>query len=101
MWQLYELSALFTSAAQDIFDKLAIVRHNTIDTTVASFHRTAFFLLATIVIGLLGPLGSITLFFHWEVLLFAPFCVLVSLLWTYLLRNVEVMTMGAAFYLAP
>jgi drug/metabolite transporter (DMT)-like permease len=101
MWQYYELGALFTSAAQDVVDKFAIVRSNSIDTAIASFHRTVFFLLATIIIGVLGPLGSLRLFFHWEVLLFAPFCVIASLLWTYLLRHVEVMTIGAAFYVAP
>jgi drug/metabolite transporter (DMT)-like permease len=101
MWQFFELGALVTSATQDVVDKFAIVRSESIDTFVASFHRTAFFLAATVAIGLLGPLGGLRLFFHWEVLLFAPLCVLSSLLWTYLLRNIEVMTIGAVFYLAP
>jgi positive regulator of sigma E activity len=70
MWQFFELGALVTSATQDVVDKFAIVRSESIDTFVASFHRTALFLSATVVIGLL-------------------------------LRNVEVMTIGAVFYLAP
>jgi drug/metabolite transporter (DMT)-like permease len=101
MWQFFELGALVTSATQDVVDKFAILRSESIDTFVASFHRTLFFLLATVVIGLLGLLGGLRLFFHWEVLLFVPFCVLSSILWTYLLRNVEVITIGAVFYLAP
>jgi drug/metabolite transporter (DMT)-like permease len=101
MWQYYELGALFTSAAQDVVDKFAIVRNHSIDSLVATFHRMMLFMLATVAIGLLGPLGSLRFFFNWEVLLFAPLCVIGSLLWTYILRNVEVMTTGAAFYLAP
>ena len=94
MWQFYELGALFTSATQDVVDKFAIVRNNSIDTLVATFDRTALFLLATIVIGALGFLGGLRFFFNWEVILFAPLTVIVSLLWTYILRNVEVMTVA-------
>jgi drug/metabolite transporter (DMT)-like permease len=101
MWQFYELGALFTSATQDVVDKFAIVRNNSIDTLVATFDRTALFLLATIVIGALGFLGGLRFFFNWEVILFAPLTVIVSLLWTYILRNVEVMTVATLFYLAP
>lgn len=101
MWQFYEFGSLFTSAAQDVVDKFAIVKNDSIDSLVATFHRTIFFMLATIAIGLLGPLGSLRIFLHWEVLLFAPLCVIVALLWTHILRNVEVMTIGAFFYLAP
>lgn len=101
MWQLFELGALFTSAAQDVVDKFAIVRSHSIDTVIASFYRTVFFFLATVVIGLLGFLGDIRFFFHWQVFLFAPLCVASSLLWTYILKNVEVLTISAISYLAP
>jgi len=101
MWQFFELGSLFTSAAQDVVDKFAIVRNRSIDTLIASFYRTVFFFLATIVIGLLGFLGDLKFFLHWQMLLFAPLCVTSSLLWTYILRNIEVLTISAAFYLAP
>ncbi|MEQ1814777.1 MAG: hypothetical protein ABL860_10070, partial [Candidatus Nitrotoga sp.] len=51
--------------------------------------------------GITGVLGRLDFFFGLEIFLFTPACVCVALLWTYILRNVEVLTIGALGYLAP
>ncbi len=101
MWQLYVLGALLASATENVIDKAAIVQNVTVDFLVASFWRPLMFFIAIAGIGLLGFLGPLHFFFHWSILLIAPFGIFTSLFYTYLLKNVELTSINAAAYLVP
>lgn len=101
MWQMYSLASLLTGAFESISDKAGIVRDGGIDSYVASFYRASFFLIAATVVALTGLLGDFTLLFHWSYLVLGAIIATATLLFTYLLRTVEITVIGAATYLAP
>lgn len=101
MWQSYALGSLLAGALESVSDKAGIVRDGGVDSYVASFYRAFFFLLAAIVVGMSGILGDMSFFFHWSYLPLALVSAIGTLLFTYLLRTVEITVLGAASYLAP
>ncbi|HTR18682.1 MAG TPA: EamA family transporter [Candidatus Paceibacterota bacterium] len=101
MWQLYVLGSLIASAGESVVDKFAIASNRKIDSMVATFWRLVFFSLFTALIGLLGFWGGIQLLFAPVVFLVAVAGVINSLFYTYLLRHIEVLGIGAMSYLAP
>lgn len=101
MWQSYSLGSLIAGAFESAADKAGIVRVGAVDSYVASFYRSFFFLLAASLVGTLGILGDLTPLFHWSFIPFAISSSISTLLFTYLLRNVEITGIGAASYLAP
>ncbi len=101
MWQFYSLGSLFAGAFESIIDKAGIVRDGGVDSYVASLYRASFFWIAALIVGATGLLGEITFFFHWSYLPLALVSAIATLLFTYLLRNVEITVLGAASYLAP
>lgn len=101
MWQLYALGSLFASAGESVVDKVAIVNDRRIDSSVATFWRLVLFFFFTLVIGAFGWLGGIQFSFNWLILLVAATGVVNSLIYTYLLRHIEVTGIGAITYLSP
>lgn len=101
MWQLYAFGAILTAAGENVIDKAAIVQNVAIDFFIASFWRPFMFFVAISVIGLLGFIGPLHFFFHWSILLIAPFGVGTALFYTYLLQKVELTSINAAAYLVP
>ncbi|HEV3245144.1 MAG TPA: hypothetical protein VG102_02215 [Candidatus Paceibacterota bacterium] len=101
MWQLYVLGSLIAGAGESVVDKVAIVGDRRIDSFVATFWRILLFFLWTLVIGLFGWLGGIQFIFAPVVFLIAAMSIVNSLIWTSLLRRVEVTGIGAISYLAP
>ncbi|MEK7155652.1 MAG: hypothetical protein AAB734_02125 [Patescibacteria group bacterium] len=101
MWQTYSLGSIVAGALESAVDKAGIVRDGGVDSYVASFYRAFFFLLAVAALGATGILGDLTFFFHWGYLPIGLVTALSTLLFTYLLRTVEMTVIGAASYLAP
>ena len=101
MWQLYALGSLFASASQSVADKVAIVADRRIDSLVATFWRLLLFFVFTLVIGLFGWLGTIQFSFNWVILLVAMAGICNSLIYTSLLRRIEITGIGAITYLSP
>jgi drug/metabolite transporter (DMT)-like permease len=101
MWQLYALGSLIASSGESVVDKIAIVADRRIDSLVATFWRLALFFLFTIVIGFFGWLGGIQFSFNTLIVLVAAMGIGNSLIYTYLLRRVEITGIGAITYLSP
>lgn len=101
MWQFYSLGSLVAGALESTADKAGIVKDGAVDSYVASFYRAFFFLIATTLVGLSGLLGDAYFFFHWSFILLGVIVACATILFTYLLRTVEVTVIGAASYLAP
>lgn len=101
MWQFYSLGSLIAGALESTADKAGIVKDGGVDSYVASFYRSLFFLVATTVVALTGILGDFTFYFHWTFIPLGVIIALATLLFTYLLRTIEVTVIGAATYLAP
>lgn len=98
---MYSLGSLLTGAFESVSDKAGIVRDGGVDSYVASFYRASFFLIAASVVAYTGLLGDFTPFFHWSYLMLGAIIASATLLFTYLLRTVEITVIGAATYLAP
>ena len=101
MWQLYMLASLFANAGENVLDKNVLLSVRSIDPDIASFYRPFLFSVMTAAVGFLGWFGPLGLFFHPAIFLLAPFAALLSILYTYLLRHVEVTSIGTAAYLTP
>lgn len=101
MWQLYVLASLFASAGEDVIDKVAIVSDRRIDTTVATFWRLLLFFLCSVGIGAVGFLGGIQFIFAPAVVLVGIIGIGNSLMYTSLLRKIEITGIGAISYLTP
>jgi drug/metabolite transporter (DMT)-like permease len=101
MWQLYALGSLFASSGESVFDKVAIVSDRSVDSLIATFWRLVLFFLFTLVIGWFGWLGGIQFSFNWLIVLVAATGIGNSLIYTYLLRRVEITGIGAIAYLSP
>lgn len=101
MWQLYVLGSLFASAGEDVVDKVAIVSHRRIDSTVATFWRIFLFFVCTLIIAGIGILGGFQFIFVPVVFLVAFLSIINSFIWTSLLRRVEITGLAAITYLAP
>lgn len=101
MWQSYALGSIFLKSLQSVTDKAALVRDVRIDTTVATFYRVFFFLIAAIIAGYAGILGVLDFSFHWLFFVLAPIEVISSLLYTNLLRRIEITNIAAVGYMAP
>jgi drug/metabolite transporter (DMT)-like permease len=101
MWQSYAFGSLLAGAFENAADKAGIVHDAGVDSYVASFYRAFFFLCAAAIVGATGLLGDLSFFFHWSFLPLAVITSISTLLFTYLLRTVEVTVIGAAAYLAP
>jgi len=101
MWQSYAIGSLLAGALESAVDKAGIVRDGGVDSYVASLYRAFFFLVAVTVVGLSGILGDLTFFVHWSYLGIGAIGALGAILFTYLLRTVEITVIGAATYLAP
>jgi drug/metabolite transporter (DMT)-like permease len=101
MWQLYALGSLIASSGESVVDKIAIVADRRIDSLVATFWRLALFFLFTLVIGYFGWLGGIRFSFNALIALVAAMGIGNSLIYTYLLRRVEITGIGAITYLSP
>jgi len=100
MWQFYALGSLVAGAFEGVVDKAAFVRDAHIDSSIATFYRSIFIFFAFIAIGLVGILGELSLFFHWSIVGLALLYVVAALCYTYLLRRVEIVSIGAIAYLA-
>lgn len=100
MWQLYALGSLVAGAFEEVVDKAGLVRDPRVDSTVATFCRGICFFLATAAIGVAGILGEMALVFHWLIFVVASMSVIGALLYTYIVRHVEVVTFGAVAYLS-
>lgn len=101
MWQGYSLGSLIAGALENATDKAGIVHDGGVDSYVASFYRAFFFFIAVLFVGFSGILGSVSPFFHWSYIPIAIVSTISTLLFTYLLRTVEITVIGAASYLAP
>lgn len=101
MWQSYAIGSLLAGALENTVDKAGIVRDGGVDSYVASFYRAFFFLIAATAVGLTGLLGDLSFFVHWSYVAVALVNAVATLLFTYLLRSVEITVIGAATYLAP
>jgi uncharacterized membrane protein len=101
MWQLDVLGSLFASAGESVVDKVAFATDKRVDSMVATFWRIAFYTIFTIAIGLAGFLGGVHFLFAPIIWLVALAGIINSLFYTYLLRHIEVLGIGAMSYLAP
>jgi drug/metabolite transporter (DMT)-like permease len=102
MWQLYAFGSLVASAGENIIDKVSLVKNIAVDFLVASFWRSFFFFLITVLIGLLNfNFGPLHFSFNWLILLLAPIGVFSSIFYTYLLKKVEITSTTTFAYLAP
>ena len=101
MWQLYVLASLFATAGEDVVDKVAIVSDRKIDSFVATFWRITLFFICALAIAALGVLGGIQFIFVPMVFFVAILGIGNSLIYTALLRRIEVTGIGAISYLAP
>jgi len=101
MWQLFALGALFFTAGENVADKAALVNHRSVDSDVASFYRPLLFFLVISAVGLSGWLGPLQFVFPLSIWLFTPVAMFASIFYTYLLKKIEVTSIGAAAYLAP
>src|SRR5580704_2891508 len=101
MWQLFALASLFSSSCESVIDKVAIVSDKKVDSLVATFLRITVFFFATLVIALLGFLGGVQFIFVPLIFLVAFVGVANSLVYTYLLRRIEITGIFAFTYLAP
>ncbi|MFZ2887271.1 MAG: EamA family transporter, partial [Minisyncoccia bacterium] len=101
MWQMYSIGSLVAGAFESAIDKAGIVGDARVDSYAASFYRTFFFFLATLTVGLTGILGNLQLFIHWSIVPLAFLGLVSTLLFTYLLRKVEITVISAASYLTP
>jgi drug/metabolite transporter (DMT)-like permease len=101
MWQLYVLGYLFASAGEDVGDKVALVYVKKIDSTVATFWRLVLFFICALAIGWLGILGTIQFTFAPIIFVVAILGIGNSLIYTSLLRKVEVTGIAAISDLAP
>ena len=101
MWQSYALGSVIAKAFGGITDKAAFVRDTRVDTYIASFYRMFFFSIVAIIVGYAGVLGTLHFFFHWVILIVAPIEVLASVMYTQLLRQVEITSIAAVGYVAP
>lgn len=101
MWQTYSLGSLIAGAFESAVDKAGIVGDARVDSFAASFYRSLCFTIATVLIGLTGLLGTVHFFFHWSMLVVALFGFVGTLLFTHLLRTVEITAISAASYLTP
>jgi len=101
MWQAYSLTSLTAGAFETVVDKAGIVHDNVIDSYVASFYRLALFGLMTSLLGITGLLGELTIFLHWSTFALGIMAAFSTVMFTYLLRTVELTVIGAAAYLTP
>ena len=101
MWQTYSLGSLIAGAFESAVDKAGIVGDSHVDSFAASFYRATCFTAATLLIGSTGILGAMHLFWHWSMLVVAVAGVIATLLFTKLLRAVEITVISAASYLTP
>lgn len=101
MWQFYSLGSLLTGAFESAVDKAGIVGDRSVDSYAASFYRSFFFACGVVLVGFSGILGEMQFVFHWSFLALAILGVISTLLFTYLLRTVEITAIMAASYLTP
>jgi hypothetical protein len=101
MWQLYVLASLFGASGEYVVDKVAIVTNRRVDLVVATFWRMLFFVLCATAIGLLGFAGNVSFTLNPILVLIGCIAVGNSLIYTYLLRKIEITGIGAISYLAP
>jgi len=101
MWQLYVLGSLFASAGESVVDKVAFATDRKVDSTVATFWRLVLFTVCTIAIGLCGYFGGLQFLFAPVIWIVGIASIVNSLFYTYLLRHIEVLGIGAMSYLAP
>jgi uncharacterized membrane protein len=101
MWQSYALGSLVAGALESIADKAGIVHDAAVDSYVATFYRVALFTGAVALLGASGLFGDFRFFFHWSLVLLGFLAAISSLLFTYLLRHLEITVIGALSYLAP
>ena len=101
MWQLYVLASLFASSGEYVTDKIAIVTDRRVDSVVATFWRMCFFTICVFIIGALGFLGGVSFTLNPLIILVGLIGVGNSLVYTYLLRRIEITGIGAISYLAP
>ena len=99
MWQLYVLGSLIASAGESVADKFAIASDKRVDSLVATLWRIILFTVFTALIGLY--FGGLQFLFAPVVLAVALMGIVNSLFYTYLLRHIEVLGIGAMTYLAP
>jgi drug/metabolite transporter (DMT)-like permease len=101
MWQVYVLLSLFATAGENVVDKFAIATDRKIDSMVATFWRLFFFTVMTSVIGVVGWFGELHFIFAPVIFLVALVGMINSIFYTYLLRHIEIIGIGAMTYLAP
>src|ERR1035437_8820408 len=102
MWQLFAFGSLFAMAGENIIDKASLVNNAKVDFLVASFWRSFFFFLIISLIGLINfHFGALQFSFNWLILLVAPLGVLSSIIYTFLLKKVELTSTTAFAYFAP
>ncbi len=101
MWQLYALGSLLAGAATSAVDKYGLVANKKVDTFVATYIRSIVFLIAIYCIGLSGVLGNAQFTTNPLIAFVAFVSVIGSFAYTYLLRRVEVLEIGAMGYLLP
>jgi len=101
MWQLFALGGMFFSAGENVIDKAALLGKRSVDSDIASFYRPLLFCVVIVIVGLFGWLGPLQLSFPLSIWLFAPVAMFASIFYTYLLKKVEVTSIGAAGYLTP
>ena len=101
MWQGYALGSLIAGALESVADKAGIVHDARIDSYVATFYRVSCYLAAVTLLGFSGLFGELQFFFHWTLPLLGVLATISSLLFTYLLRRLEITVIGALAYVAP
>lgn len=101
MWQLFALGSLVATAYSEVVDKAGIVSHRRIDPVVATFWRVLLFAIVTLVVGMIGIDGPLSISFSLPFIALGIFSALSSLFYTRILRGVEVLEIGALLYAAP
>lgn len=99
MWQIYSLGSLLAGAFEGTIDKAGLVHDSRVDSSIASFLRVMFFVIATLAVGITGILGHFSFFFHWSIPLFACSWILNAILFTRLCRTIEITAISATAYL--
>ncbi len=101
MWQTSALGSLVAAAFSHVADKAAFVYTKTVDSYVATFYRQFSFLFLTCIVGYIGWMGTLNIFFNWEIVLYALISLPSSYFYTTLLRKVEITGIEAAACLSP
>lgn len=101
LWQGYALGATAANAIENIIDKAVITDKKEIDDTIATFYRVAAFTVFSILLGLTGLAGSLTVKFPLPFIIFAFLSLISSYCYTYLLKNIEISANGILSYLTP